>query len=45
MGTIFLVVLGIGAVFGIIAFLASNKGDPNERAADTAGAAATAFLL
>ena len=45
MGTILLVILGIGAVFGVIAFLASNKGDPKERAVEAAGAAAGGAMM
>ena len=39
MGTLLIIILVIGGIFGLIALFASHKSDPKERAADAAGAA------
>jgi hypothetical protein len=44
MGTILLIILGVAAVVGIIAYVGSNKSDPVERVRDAAGAAAVGGL-
>ncbi len=45
MKTIFLVVLGVAALFGVGAFIFSNSGDPKERAKEAAGAAAGGAMM
>jgi len=40
MGTIFWIIVAFAAFFGIWTFIASDKGDPKERASEAAGAAA-----
>ena len=45
MGTIFLIILGIGTVFGIGAFVLSQKADPAERAQEAGTAAAAGAMM
>lgn len=40
MGTIIGIIVVVGLIFGIGAFILSNEGDPKDRAAEAAGAAA-----
>jgi uncharacterized membrane protein YuzA (DUF378 family) len=40
MMTIVWIIVGFAAVFGIIAFIGSDKGSPKDRASEAAGAAA-----
>jgi hypothetical protein len=43
--TIIYIILGVAAVFGIVAFIFSNSGDPKERASEAAGAAAGGAMM
>lgn len=45
MTVVFFIIVGFAAVFGIIAFIASDKGNPTERASEAAGAAAGGAML
>jgi uncharacterized membrane protein YuzA (DUF378 family) len=39
------IILGVAAVFGIIAYASSNSGNPKDRAAEAAGAAAGGAMM
>lgn len=43
--TIVWIIVGLAAVFGIIAFICSDKGNPKERASEAVGAAAGGAML
>ena len=43
--TVVYIIVGFAAVFGIIAFIGSNKGDPKERATEAASAAAGGAMI
>jgi len=45
MGIVIWIVLGCAAIFGIGAFLFSDKGSPKDRAAEAAGAAAGGAMV
>ena len=45
MMTIVWIIVGLAAIFGIGAFIFSDKGDPKERAAEAAGAAAGGAMM
>lgn len=45
MMTIVWIIIGFAAVFGIIAFIISDKGSPKDRASEAAGAAASGAVF
>ena len=45
MGTIIGIIVVVALIFGIVAFISSNEGDPKDRAAEAAGAAAGGAVM